>query len=99
LALGSSAKEITVARNEDGLLEVFYIGVDDVIYHNDQKSTGWNGEIPLPGGVSTTLPYGGPPFQITVGQNQRRTRTGGHRIKSDRRLQFSVPRAVCSTSR
>ena len=62
VAFGGAAKQISVARNQDGRLEVFYVGTNDAIYHNYQTApnNGWSGEQAL----------GGSAKQITVGQNQ-----------------------------
>ena len=48
-ALGALAKQITVGVNQDGRLEVFYVGTDDKIYHNCQYPAGarWAGELLL----------------------------------------------------
>jgi hypothetical protein len=34
----NEAKSLVVAQNQDGRLEVIYIGTDDVIYHNWQMT-------------------------------------------------------------
>jgi hypothetical protein len=52
LPLGGAAKDIIVASNKDGQLEIFYIGTDDNIYHNRQDpqgANGWSGQQPLNG--------------------------------------------------
>ncbi|MDX6693888.1 MAG: hypothetical protein QOF02_1491 [Blastocatellia bacterium] len=51
-SLGGAAKDIIAASNKDGRLEIFYIGMDNNIYHNwqDPKSAnGWGGQQPLTG--------------------------------------------------
>ena len=52
--LGGRAKQITAGRNKDGRLEIFYVGVDDIIYHNWQKTPSgvWAGEAALGGQAS-----------------------------------------------
>ena len=61
-AFGGSAKQLTVGRNQDGRLEVLYVGADDKLYHNwqDAPSNGWAGEAA----------FGGSAKQLTVGRNQ-----------------------------
>lgn len=56
------AQQVTVAVNQSGALEIFYIGRDNNLYHNWQTTPGgpWNGEAPL----------GGSAKYITVGQNK-----------------------------
>ncbi|NTU49846.1 MAG: hypothetical protein HGA87_02970 [Desulfobulbaceae bacterium] len=55
-------REVAVNSNQDGRLEVFYIGVDDKIYHRAQTApnSGWGIEVPL----------GGSAKQIAVASNQ-----------------------------
>jgi predicted MPP superfamily phosphohydrolase len=64
---GVSAKQVCVGQNQDGRLEIFYIGTDNKIYHNWQKTPesdwhkiNWNGAVAL----------GGEAKQICVGQNE-----------------------------
>lgn len=59
---GGAAKQLAVGRNQDGRLEVFYVGTNDAIYRNYQTvpNNGWSGEMAL----------GGSAKQIAVGQNQ-----------------------------
>ncbi len=40
------AKQICVGQNQDGRLEIFYVGMNDTIYHNWQNAPNhdWNGE-------------------------------------------------------
>jgi len=47
--LGGYARHITLARNADGRLECFYVGTNDVLYHNWQtaRNNGWAGEHSL----------------------------------------------------
>jgi hypothetical protein len=60
--LGGLGQQIAVSKNQDGRLEVFYVGTDNRIYHNYQvtPNAGWNGEVAL----------GGFAKQIAVAQNQ-----------------------------
>ena len=46
--LGGSANQIVAITNQDGRLEVFYIGTDTALYHNWQvvANDSWNGETP-----------------------------------------------------
>lgn len=48
---GIRAKHIAVGKNFDGRLELFYIGMDDVLYHTWQTSsnqtTAWGSGVPL----------------------------------------------------
>src|ERR1700712_3589596 len=49
-SLGGVAKQISAGRNADGRLEIFYIGADNVIYHNWQTQPNglfWSGEMRL----------------------------------------------------
>ena len=52
---GDSAKQVTVARNADGRLEIFYVGTNSSLYHNWQMKPGvsdtanWAGETVFPG--------------------------------------------------
>jgi ferric iron reductase protein FhuF len=57
-----SAKQITAAQNQDGRLEIFYVGTNNKIYHNWQvkPNSDWSGESAL----------GGSAKQITAAQNQ-----------------------------
>jgi hypothetical protein len=51
-ALGGSATQIAVARNLDGRLEIFYVGTNGDLYHNQQTAANgvlWQGETPFPG--------------------------------------------------
>ena len=50
-SLGGAAKELSIGSNSDGRLELFYIGIDDNLYHNFQTtpSGGWYGESPFSG--------------------------------------------------
>src|SRR5205807_4391354 len=41
--LGGSAKALAVGQNQDGHLELFYVGTNDAIYHNWQ-TVNWHGE-------------------------------------------------------
>ena len=61
-SIGAEARALTVGQNKDGHLEVFYIGLDDNLYHNWQTSPGssWAGEAP----------FGGKARALTVGQNK-----------------------------
>jgi hypothetical protein len=46
----NSAKQICVGQNQDGRLEIFYVGTNDRIYHNWQTTpngNNWNGEVNL----------------------------------------------------
>jgi hypothetical protein len=54
--LGGYARQLVPARNQDGRLEVFYVGTDSRIYHNYQSSAGgaWAGEAAL-GGLALQL--------------------------------------------
>jgi hypothetical protein len=58
------AKQVAVARNQGGALEVFYIGIDTGIYYNYQMAPSneitWSGQLAL----------GGFAKQIAVGQNK-----------------------------
>ncbi len=49
--MGGSAKYIAVARDQDGRLEIFYVGTNSKIYHNWQTvpNGGWHGEEALGG--------------------------------------------------
>jgi hypothetical protein len=60
--LGGLGQQIAVSKNQDGRLEVFYVGTDNRIYHNYQliPNGGWRGESAL----------GGFAKQIAVGQDQ-----------------------------
>ena len=60
--LGGFAQQICVGRNQDGRLEIFYVGTNGNIYHNWQTAPngGWSGEVPL----------GGTAQQICVARNQ-----------------------------
>jgi hypothetical protein len=46
---GAFHKALAVGRNTDGRLEVFYIGGNDVLYHNWQTTAGgsWSGQAHL----------------------------------------------------
>jgi hypothetical protein len=54
--LGGYARQVVPTVNQDGRLEVFYIGTDSRIYHNYQRTAGgaWNGEAAL-GGLALQL--------------------------------------------
>jgi len=56
------AKELTVAQNKDGRLELFHIGADDAVYHNWQTAANgnWSGWKAL----------GGKARSLTAAQNQ-----------------------------
>jgi hypothetical protein len=63
---GDSAKQIAVAQNSDGRLEIFYVGTNNDLYHNWQMKPGisdsanWAGEARFPGDSAN---------QIAVAQN------------------------------
>jgi hypothetical protein len=63
---GDSAKQVTVAQNSDGRLEIFYVGTNNDLYHNWQLKPGvsdnanWAGETRFPGDSAN---------QITAAQN------------------------------
>jgi hypothetical protein len=61
VSLGGYARQVVPARNQDGRLEVFYVGTDNRIYHNYQKSPGgaWTGEVA----------FGGLALQLAVAEN------------------------------
>jgi|GEM_PF-3192754 len=63
----NKAKQVAAACNNDGRLEVFYIGTDDVLYHNWQMTAGnepsWSGEILLGNSLNTAK-------QVAVGSNK-----------------------------
>jgi Zn-dependent metalloprotease len=65
---GPSAKQLAVAQNKDGRLEVFCIGLDDAIYHISQVTPGgdWSSWKPLEGKPSTAKTK-----EPTVGQNDK----------------------------
>ena len=59
--LGGAAKQVTVGKNADGRMELFYAGLDDLLYHN------WQG---VPNGpFQGQAPLGGAAKQIAVGSN------------------------------
>lgn len=63
MSMGGYGKQICVGQNQDGRLEIFYIGTNDKIYHNWQLGTNgkeWSGEFAM----------GGYAKHICVGQNQ-----------------------------
>jgi hypothetical protein len=64
--MASLAKAVESGSNKDGRIEVFYIGLDDVLYHNWQLAPNgyWIGENPL--GPSKPAKV----KQIAVGQNK-----------------------------
>ena len=47
--MASLAKAVESGSNKDGRIEIFYIGLDDVLYHNWQLAPNgyWIGENPL----------------------------------------------------
>jgi hypothetical protein len=50
--LGGSALQIAAVKNQDGRLEIFYIGTGNHLYHNWQTAANglvWNGETAFPG--------------------------------------------------
>jgi hypothetical protein len=62
--MGGFGKQLAVARNSNGALDVFYIGTNNVICHNWQNPPGggWHGEAALGPSYSAK--------EIAVGQNQ-----------------------------
>ncbi len=60
---GGSAKQIAVGRNIDGHLEVFYVGIDNYLYHRRQTAPMdnlWFAETRFPNDSAT---------QVAVGSN------------------------------
>ena len=59
---GDSAQQVAVGRNADGRLEIFYVGTNNVLYHNWQIAPNgdWVGETQFPGDSAQ---------QVAVGQN------------------------------
>jgi hypothetical protein len=59
-------RALQVGRNADGRIELFYIGIDDVLYHNWQLAPNgyWIGENLLGPGAPAKAK------QIAVGQNK-----------------------------
>ena len=55
-ALGGLAKDLAWGLNQNGHLEIFYIGTNDAIYHNWQDGNGWNGEVSFGGFAQQLCP-------------------------------------------
>jgi hypothetical protein len=69
-ALGGRARQLCAAENQDGRLEVFYVGVDDTIRHNWQMVPNgrWHGEELL--GTHAPLDIPDPAQVICAARNQ-----------------------------
>jgi hypothetical protein len=62
VSVGDSAQQIAVAQNQDGRLELAYIGMDKALYHDWQLAPN--------GAWSTPAAFGGAASQMALGSNQ-----------------------------
>lgn len=58
----ATATQVAVGQNQDGRLEIFYVGTNSKLYHNWQTlpNGNWRGETPFPGDSAK---------QVAVGKN------------------------------